>query len=270
MSYSNYKGILMWEGEPHKEVILSAIDYKPMLYGGKGGFVIRNCYDFDCIDKTEFWHVIKDSFGGMDELSGKMRNQVRRSMRECDFRRMTYREVAEKGYKVYRASGEGYRIKPTIPSEEAFRQATIDNGDKREYWGVFIKNTDVLIAYASNIVLEECAQYILLRADPSYQKQCYPYYGLIYEMNRYYLEEKGLKYVDDGARSVTEHSNIQPFLIEKFNFRKAYCHLNVYYNKWLRIAIFVLYPLRKIIHYRKIQLLLRLEYMARHSKPQKV
>ena len=36
-------------------------------------------------------------------------------------------------------------------------------------------------------------------------------------MNRYYLEELKLKYVNDGARSITEHSNIQPFLIDTFD-----------------------------------------------------
>lgn len=104
-----------------------------------GGYVVRNSYDFDCPDETEFWHVIKDSFGGMEELSSKMRNQVRKSMRECDFRIISYHEVSEKGYSVFRASVEGYKIKPYIPSEEAFRQGTINAGNQREYWGVFLK-----------------------------------------------------------------------------------------------------------------------------------
>lgn len=52
-----------------------------------------------------------------------------------------------------------------------------------------------------------------------------PYYDLIYEMNRYYVEECKLQSVNDGARSLTEHSNIQLFLESKFWFRKAYCRL---------------------------------------------
>ena len=40
-------------------------------------------------------------------------------------------------------------------------------------------------------------------------------YGLLLKMNQYYLDEIGVKYVMDGARSITEHSNIQPFLESK-------------------------------------------------------
>ncbi|MGM9704630.1 MAG: hypothetical protein ACI3YB_01395 [Prevotella sp.] len=50
-------------------------------------------------------------------------------------------------------------------------------------------------------------------------------------MNRHYLENRKLKFVSDGARSITNHSNIQPFLIDKFKFRKAYCNIRLTY-KW--------------------------------------
>ncbi len=40
--------------------------------------MIRNAYDFDCPEITSFWYVIKDSFSGMEELSSKMRNQVKK------------------------------------------------------------------------------------------------------------------------------------------------------------------------------------------------
>lgn len=89
----------------------------------------------------------------------------------------------------------------------------------------------------------------------------YPYYGLIFEMNRYYLDELKLKYVNDGARSITNHSNIQPFLIDTFHFRKAFCRLHIEYRgiKWL---VRILFPFRKIMP-RKIKALLDMEAMAR-------
>ena len=53
-------------------------------------------------------------------------------------------------------------------------------------------------------------------------------------MNQYYLEEKKLKYVCDGSRTITEHSNIQEFLMHNFKFRKAYCRLSfVNARKWV-------------------------------------
>ena len=101
-----------------------------------------------------------------------------------------------------------------------------------------------------------------MKAIPKYQK-LYAYYGLIYEMNRYYLEERGLKYVNDGARSITNHSNIQPFLIDKFNFRKAYCHIYIHYKLWLGIAIKILYPIRKMIPMTQVKALLEMESLSR-------
>lgn len=82
----------------------------------------------------------------------------------------------------------------------------------------------------------------------------YPYFGLLYEMNKYYLGEKGYLYVSDGWRSITEHSGIQPFLEKNFLFRKAFCKLRVYYTLWFGIAVKLLYPFR---HLKYLPLLVR-------------
>ena len=82
-------------------------------------------------------------------------------------------------------------------------------------------------------------------------------------MNRFYLEERGVKYVNDGGRSITNHSNIQPFLIDKFNFRKAYCNFDIHYKWWLGMAIKCLYPFRKIVPMCQAKALLDMEAMAR-------
>ena len=105
-----------------------------------------------------------------------------------------------------------------------------------------------------------------MKAIPFYLKNStYPYYGLIYEMNRYYLNEMKLKYVCDGARTITEHSNIQLFLIEKFNFRKAYCQLQIVYIWWMKILVNLLYNFRKIIPFRKVKSILNMEAMKRNK-----
>lgn len=85
-------------------------------------------------------------------------------------------------------------------------------------------------------------------------------------MNQYYLEELKLKYVNDGARSITEHSNIQPFLIDKFNFRNAYCHLELHYKWWFGLVVKAAYPFRKWITNGKAKAILNMEAMARGDK----
>lgn len=84
-------------------------------------------------------------------------------------------------------------------------------------------------------------------------------------MNRYYLQELDLRYVSDGARSITGHSNIQPFLIDKFHFRKAYCQLQIEYQWWLKIIINILFPFRRLIPVQKVKAILNMEAMRRNK-----
>ena len=46
--------------------------------------------------------MIKDKFGGMEELSSRTRNKVRKSLRLCEVRRVTKAELSEQGYEVHR------------------------------------------------------------------------------------------------------------------------------------------------------------------------
>ena len=68
-------------------------------------------------------------------------------------------------------------------------------------------------------------------------------------MNSHYLNDKKYKYVNDGARSISHETNIQKFLIQKFKFRRAFCKFHLVYNNKLKIAIFLLYPLKFVIRF---------------------
>lgn len=65
---------------------------------------------------------------------------------------------------------------------------------------MYEKATGKAVALAINTLHDDCCEYNTMKADPTFlRNSIYTYYGLIYEMNRYYLEELGLKYVNDGA-----------------------------------------------------------------------
>ena len=80
-------------------------------------------------------------------------------------------------------------------------------------------------------------------------------------MNEHYLGELKLKYVSDGTRSITEHSNIQPFLEHNFKFRKAYCKLKVKYKWWFGIIVRALLPFQKQIRNINAKAILRMHKM---------
>lgn len=226
--------------------------------------MVENIYDFDCKEETSAWYVIKDSFGGMEELSSGMRKKIKKSLDKFEVKRITTKYLAENGYEVFRAAQLGYGLKDgEFENEENWKRNTLNT--KLELWGVICKENGRLVAYNEVQVNEFSCNFRVLKADPIYRKK-YANYGLIYERSRHYLEERGLKYAISGFRSLTEHSNIQPFLIEKFKFRKAYCKANIVYKWWVGIAVRMLYPLRKIIRVAKLQALLRVEEIRRGSR----
>ena len=51
--------------------------------------------------------------------------------------------------------------------------------------------------------------------------------------------------------------------MENFNFRKAYCQLEITYEWWVRIAVKVLYPFRKLITAPQVKAVLNMESMTR-------
>lgn len=260
--YKCYKGAWIYARDPHKEQRLTEKDVMSLL--GKSGIMVRNVYDFDCAQETSFWYVIKDNFGGMEELSSKMRNQVKRCFKTMKVERISAGYLMDNGYEVFVQASENYRVKSVPPTMEEFKNR-IMNGEENEFCGVIDVELNKLVAFSMNAVTHESCGYRTMKAIPEFQKK-YAYYGLIYEMNRHYLEERKVKYVNDGARTITNHSNIQNFLIEKFNFRKAYCRLEIKYKWWLDFAIECLYPFRKIIPVRQIKAILDMEAMARGRK----
>ena len=131
-------------------------------------------------------------------------------------------------------------------------------------FGGAFNNKNELVAFAINHIEDNCCNYQTLKAYPEALKN-YVYYAPIYKMNKYYLQNKKLSYVYDGARSITEHSNIQQFLIQKFNFRKAYCSIKITYCWWLKIAVKIIYPFRTLVNNNSVTAILRQEAMQRNQ-----
>lgn len=262
--YVLYRRMWLRKGNSAEFDKLTDRDMRRVLRRG-GGILVRNVYDFDTSAPTSFWYVIKDRFNGMDELAPKTRWMVRRALKTLEIRRIDKAELVEAGaWEVFCRAFDHYKVKEGhIGDRGVFERGLLEMNDRTECWAAFDRQTGRLAAYAVNDVDSISCGYASIKADPEYLKWYYPIYGLIYEMNRHYLDERRLRYVSDGARSSTEHSNIQPWLEEKFGFRKAYCRLQVCCVWWLKIVIGVLYPFRRRIGNRRMCALLRLEEMRR-------
>ena len=257
-----YRNAWRYDGPPHQEPKLKKNEWKALLK--KGGLLVRNTYDFDCADETSFWYVIKDRFGGFDELPSTERNRVRRAQKDLRFELVSPELVRKQGWSILKATYEDYAVADRKMDEQVFQQY-LDHCDERlfDFWGVF--DQDRLIGFCTVWLWSaDSCEYGLIGILPEYKhNNTYPYYGLFYRMNEHYLAEKGFRYVADGARSITEHSHIQEELIKKYRFRKAYCHLEVHYNWWMKLAVTILYPFRKLIKMPKVKAILNMESMQR-------
>lgn len=261
--YKYYQHGLIYSGAPHNERKLSKSKCEDLLKKNPNAWFVRNVYDFDCYEQTSFWFVVQDKPLLMESLHSKCRNQVRRALKTLDLQLIERHEFLKGGYRCYIESFKRYRIRSSVPlSEEQFAEHILKMQSGAELWAAIERESGQMVAYAEVLCQNGCAKYTALKGIPEYLNKYYPFYGLLFEMNRYYIEEKGFLYVTDGARSITEHSNIQSFL-EKFNFRRAYCHFKVTYVWWLGLIVKMLYPLRSVIKNQKITFLLRQEAINR-------
>lgn len=260
--FSLYRGV--WVNDDLRNVQpISRSSIKEFLR--RGGWAVRNTYDFDCQEVTGFWYIIKDHFGGIEELSKSTRNCVRRALNTLIIKKVEAATLqTDEAYDVYLKSFQHYKVKTaTYLSKSAFFE--LFSAQNYHFWAIFVKETQQLVGFSINEYVGDFCYYRTIKVAPEFLKFYYPFYGLFFEMNRYYLQELGVQFVCDGARSITNHSNIQPFLEEKFKFRKAYCRLQISYKWYISLIIRVLYPFRKIIPIPQIKAVLNMEAMKRNQ-----
>lgn len=246
LNYTIYKHCLVWAGDTSDEQFLTSEEAKKLLKSNNA-WMLRNCWDWDCKRATDFWEIICDKHYEIADLPSKTRNQIRRALRDCVIMPVTARQLIDDGgYEVYRlAFGRYHNIERPASSKSKWIN-DLQNGSNKEYWGVYEKNSGNLIAWAMNTVNGKSVSYNTLKAIPEMMNKHYPYYGLLYEMNKYYLKERRFDYVSDGWRSVSQHSGIQPFLEKNFMFRKAFCNMRLHYAPWFGISVKCLFYIRRL------------------------
>lgn len=187
---------------------------------------------------------------------------MKKSLKCYEVRRVDSDTMYADGYELFNQSRMRFGDKSLLVSKERWANRC-KASEGKDLWMAYDKETGIAQAFAINKRYDDYCYYVTMGVNPDAPGSTYPMYGLIFEMNRYYIEDQRLKYVCDGARSVTGHSNIQPLLIDKFRFRKAYCDLRVYYKLWFGIVVKLLFPFRRWIKNKNVAAILRQEAWAR-------
>lgn len=261
INWYNYQGALLPKVDPNININLDINDRKFLIKKSKR-FFIRWTDNWDTKKKTNFWYIIKDSKEDISLYKSKIRNQINKGLKNCIVKKVSNEFISKFGYTVYSNAFKNYNtnIKPVIKTN--FMDSIKNSKD--DFFGVF-NQEEKLIGYSQNIISSNIAQYSVIKLDPDYLS-LYPSYALIFEMNRYYLNEKNFLFVSDGARSLSHDTNIQDFLIQKFKFRKAYCNLNIEYRNDIKIFVKFIYPYRRIFYNSKYKILKKIGVLLKHEE----
>lgn len=256
-----YRHAWRYNGSPDCEPELSNTQCKDLLK--EGGWMVRNTFDFDCKNETSFWYIIKDSFDGLEELTSNVRRKIHKAGQYYEYKRIDYQTIKDYGYPIIQSTFVDYKVKDRMMNENVFNKyLDYCSKNKFDYWGIYNKATQELVGFCMVHIWDNCCEYGVTAIWPEYKRNAtYPYYGLYHTMNEYYLGELKHKYVTDSARSITEHSNIQPYLEQNFNFRKAYCKLRMSYKWWFGIIVRLLYNFKAIIPSRNVRAVLNMHGM---------
>ena len=241
INWRKYNGALIPTTPPHIEADFLGIEEE---IKNQNAYFSRWTSNFDQNEETQFWYVICDEKLEILDYSKNTRNQIRRGLRNCEVRIIDKEIILKEGYGSYNAAFLRYNTYLDPKSEEEFYQEIESLGKEWEFWGIYYN--EKMIGYSQNKIIGDYCDYSTIKFNPDYLRY-YPSYALFFTMNQYYLNEKGLRYVNDGARSISHETNIQSFLIQKFKFRKAYCTLNIIYSTKVKFILFIIYPFKSII-----------------------
>lgn len=264
-AYINYKHCLKWCGLPHEEQKLE-LTYIKKLIAEENAWMLQNCYHWDCGFETNFWYIIKDSYDAT-LYSKKVRKYIQKAHNKFEIGLIAKQKLIDEGYDVYLSNYAKYRVHDGFKdTRQTFEKRIEQMNDEHEIWGCIDKETGKLEAYSICRIGDDVCYFESSKANPEFLTKYYPFYGMYDARNKYYIVEKGLKYCVSGARSVSEHSKIQQFLIEKLHFRKAYCQMDIHYVWWMSVLVKILYPFRNYIKIGKVQSLLNMEAIVRGDK----
>lgn len=240
--WRRHHGSLIPLSMPHVEPALSEKE-AAVLLAERNGRLIRWETDFDTPEQGHWWHVIKTERENMGCFSGNTRSKIRRGLKNFSCGPVSREDICAQGHAIYVSAYERYSTFEKRLTGNAFRQAVEALPPETEFWAARDNATGELAAFSENLVRDGATFYVTMWfPQPALQK--YAGYALIHSMNKHYLNERGLKYVTDGARSISHDTAIQKFLIDKFQFRRAYARLHVAYSTWLAPGVHSLYPLR--------------------------
>lgn len=238
-----YNHAMLPDCAPHEVAETSCITDGSIWKDVRGGgalLLARWTTDWDCGYDTDWWYVIKDAPYSFDDLAPAQRKHIRQALKRCDVRVIDPEEYLSDLYRVFKeavAKYEGYRDSTTF---ELFSVGLCNLPSNSKCWGAFRSEDNRLIGYMTVYEHEEYAAISVAKFSSQFLKDG-PSDALYHTVLTYYLNERSLKYISSGERSISHITNTQEYKIHKFAYRKCYCKLHITFHPKYKAVISILY-----------------------------
>lgn len=215
-----------------------------------GGYPLlaRWSTDFDCGEKTAWWHVIKDTPFDISTIKAKRRYEINKGKRFFEVKEISVLEYKEELYEVtvnaYSQWPEKYRPKV----EKSSFMKSLDSWTNSVVFGGFEIESNKLCGYS---ILNETGHHVefhVLRVNPESERKAINAAMVDAIVEKYNPRLGHDFYINDGSRAIRHETAFQDYLEKYFEFRKAYCRLRIKYRFPFGIVVSALYPFRNRIN----------------------
>lgn len=235
--------------EPHETPDISAVtDGRIWEISGGAPYLVRWTTDFDCGYETEWWYCIKDTPFDLSRIKAKRRYIVNQGLKHFDVKKINPIDYKRELYEIQVASFSVYpkKYRPNV-NEGAFKQS-IDDWKNFVVFGAFFRETGELCGYSILKEYNNWADFSVQKTKPAFEKYQINAALVFGILERYNTKLGDNFYICDGARNVFHETAFQDYLEKYFEFRKAYCKLNLIYRQPLGVVVALLMPLRKMLN----------------------
>jgi hypothetical protein len=231
---------------PHEKVDVSPLKDKSVWKMDGKPYFARWTTDFDCGYETLWWYCIKDTPFDISKLNSKRRYEINKGKKNFEIRVIDPVEYVEDIIRIQQLAWANYPAAYKPESSPSLRKR-IDKWRSYCVFGAFRGESNELSGYALIRENESWANFAVLKVVPECERLAINA-AMVAAILEYYNDrfENGF-YISDGERNIVHVTAFQNYLVKYFDFRKAYCKLNLLYRKPVGLYVKVLMPFRKLI-----------------------
>jgi hypothetical protein len=188
----------------HRKISPSQDELRHVFHQRPGTLALRFISPGDSNLGHESYEWVYRSPYSLDQLSSNNRSKIRRGLRRCDLRPMTFSELAELG----RRARKDTLARHGKDSDQDSVDLSMDSCPNFEAWGAFVG--EELAAYLITLWVEDWAHLLVNRSSNKHLKN-YPNNALIFSTVEELLSRPGLSAISYGWEPLEEHESLDHF-----------------------------------------------------------